>query len=120
MTRITAADQIVLLLRQQLQRMAKGAGQVRSGRVGTNQPARRESALHRVSALAALDGLPGEELGKALIRALLTEEFGEELASEPKFERVVGEVHRIVASDEEARRLLDCSLQQVRQAGGAG
>jgi len=116
MTRITAADQVMLLLRQQLQRMTKGTGQARSGRVGNPQSTRRESALHRVSALATLDHLSDEELSKALVRALLTDEFGEELAVEPKFERIIGEVHRIIASDEETRRLLEGALRSVRQS----
>ncbi|OCC22924.1 hypothetical protein MB02_14250 [Croceicoccus estronivorus] len=113
MTRITPADQVMLLLRQQLQRMTKGAGQARGSRAGASQLTGGQNPLHRVSALATLDGLSDEERGKALIRALLTEEFGEELANEAKFERIVGEVHRIIASDDGSRDLLKRSLREV-------
>jgi hypothetical protein len=119
MTRITQADQIMLLLRQQLQRMAESGKTARSGRTGATQTTQRQTPLRRVSALAALDGLSDEELGQTLIRALLAEEFGETLANEPKFARIVDEVHRMIAGDEEARGLLHQALGQVRQAGGS-
>ena len=114
MTRVTQADQVMMLLRQQLQRMAGGPKTARSGQSGTAQAAQRQNPLRRVSALAALDSLPDEELGRALVRTLLTEEFGEALANAPKFARIVDEVHRMIAADEEANGLLHKALAQVR------
>ena len=109
----------MLLLRQQLQRMADSGKAARNTRAGAAQAAQRQSPLRRVAALAMLDGLSDEELGRTLIRALLTEEFGEALANEPKFARIVDEVHRMIAADEEARGLLHRALREMRQAGGS-
>ena len=55
-----------------------------------------------------------DDLTKALIRALLTEEFGDTLASDPKFDRVVSEVHRMIAEDAETARLLARGVMEVR------
>ena len=106
----------MLLLRQQLQRLARGEAGTRSARTAPSHSAQRESPLHRVSALVSLGDLSQEDLGKSLIRALLAEEFGSELSNEPKFDRIVTEVHRMIAGDSEAKSLLDGSLELLRQS----
>ena len=113
MTRITQADQIMQLLRQQLQRLGPNGHAARASRTGKSAP-QRQSPLTRIAAMAALDNLSDDDLARALIRALLTEEFGETLASEPKFARIVDEVHRMISEDAETARLLVRSLSQVR------
>ena len=113
MTRITQADQIMQLLRQQLQRLGPNGHAARASRTGKSAP-QRQSPLTRIAAMAALDNLSDDDLARALIRALLTEEFGETLASEPKFARIVDEVHRMISEDTETARLLVRSLSQVK------
>ena len=113
MTRITQADQIMQLLRQQLQRLGPNGSAARTSRTGKSAP-QRQSPLTRITALAALDNLSDDDLARALIRALLTEEFGETLANEPKVARIVDEVHRMIREDAETARLLTRSLNQVR------
>lgn len=104
------------LLRQQLQRMTKGNSKARSGQAAPSEGTQRETPLNRVTALATLDELPQEELGKALIRALLTEEFGEAVTNEPKFDQIVSKVHRMIAADAKANRLLGRSLEQLKHS----
>lgn len=117
MTRITQNDQIMQLLRQQLQRLGQTARTARS-KGASKSAAQRQSPLARLTALAALGSLSDEDMAKALIRALLTEEFGDTLASEPKFDRVVSEVHRMIVEDPETGRLLARGLAEVRGGGG--
>ena len=114
MTRVTQTDQIMHLLRQQLQRLGKNTKGTRTAATGKSA-AQRQSPLTRVTALAALDNLPDDDLAKALVRALLTEEFGEALASEPRFARIVEDVHRMIAEDAQTGPLLAQSLAAVRQ-----
>lgn len=113
MTRITQSDQIMQLLRQQLQRLGQTTRSARGKGVSKHE-AQRQSPLTRVSALAALDSVSDEDLTKALIRALLTEEFGDAFANEVKFDRVVSEVHRMIAEDADTARLLARGLGEVR------
>lgn len=113
MTRVTQTDQIMQLLRQQLQRLGKGKAAARGVRTG-KAAADQQSPLARVTALTAPGTLTDEDLARTLIRALLTEEFGETLASEPKFDRVVSEVYRMLAEDAETARLLARGVGELR------
>ena len=109
MTRITQSDQIVLLLRQQLQRVAGRKDASRAERTG--KPARREKAGNRVEALAALHDLPQEDVGRALRRMLLVDEMGEAIGSDPKFQSVIDKVHRLIKSDPETNQLIGKALE---------
>ncbi len=111
MTRINQVDQVLMLLRQQLQRMGKAQRRPQAGKAGT------PSAIKRAAALAQIEGLSTEDLEQSLIRALLTEEFGETLASDARFQKVVADVHRIIATDRETRQLLRQAVEQLKQPG---
>ena len=114
MTRITNVDQVLLLIRQQLQRLSTGSGApARKARNVQNGP--RQTALGRLSALNRLQDLPETDLENSLVRALLTDEFGDRLANDPRFLRVAGEVSRIIAGDEEARDLLRQAVRRIRE-----
>jgi len=110
-TRITQSDQIVLLLRQQLQRVATRKD-VR-GKDRTAKSAGRENAGNRVEALAALRDLPQDDIERALLRMLLIEEMGETIGNDPKFQGVIDKVHRLIRSDPETRLLLSKALQAL-------
>jgi len=53
----------------------------------------------------------------ALRYAALIEDFGETLASDARFQKVVADVHRIIATDRETRQLLRQAVEQLKQPG---
>ncbi|HZF44888.1 MAG TPA: hypothetical protein VEZ26_01020 [Sphingomonadaceae bacterium] len=114
MTRINHVDQVLLLLRQQLQRLDKST---RSRKGSTSSAAgaqRRPTAAGRVEAVLRADDLSDEDLARTLISALLVDEFGEAAANDPAFQNMASEVHRIIASDPQAAGLLVEALKGVR------
>jgi hypothetical protein len=114
MTRISNVDQVMLLLRQQLQRMSKSDRQQKSGNVSST-PQRREPALGRIEEITRADELTEEDLARTLVGALLVDEFGEAVANDPKFQSLVREVHRIIASDADSKALLRDALKDVKK-----
>jgi len=117
MTRISNVDQVMLLLRQQLQRMAKSARQQKGAKVSPTTAQRREQALERIEEISRVDALSDDDLAKTLVGALLVDEFGEAIANDAKFQSLVGEVHRIIASDAETKALLGNALKEMRKQG---
>jgi len=115
MTRISNVDQVLMLLRQQLQRMS---GPDRSRKSATSSAAaqKRETAARRIEAVTRHDDLGDEDLGRTLLGALLVDEFGEAAANDHKFQKLVDEVYRIIANDAQARALLDSAVKEVRKA----
>jgi|GEM_PF-770639 len=119
MTRISNVDQVLMLLRAQLQRMSQSGKSRKSSPAAPQSANRRETAASRLEAIARTDGLSEDELARTLLGALLVDEFGEAPANDHKFQRMVSEVHRIITSDPQARKLLGEALEQV-QAGARG
>lgn len=109
MTQITPSDQVLLLLQEQLRRSdrTRSQGTARTdGRPATPQ--------RRIEALASLRDLPERDFRRALVRSLLSERLGDALVSDPAFERVTGEVLRIIEESEDARGLLDQASTELR------
>jgi hypothetical protein len=107
MTRITNAEQVLMLLRAQLersQRPARKRAQQRDGRPGP---------LERVQRLASAEGLSEADVARALIAGLLTEEFGPELAVEPRFQNMGEDVRELIERDEAGRALLRRAIVQL-------
>lgn len=114
MTRVSGADQVLLLLREQLQRMDRGrVRRTRTERAGAATP----RPLERLHDLTAFDQLPDEERRRTLVRAVLTEELGEAVANDPSFQAVLDEVSRIIGESEEGRTLVERAARQLRGAG---
>jgi hypothetical protein len=113
MTRISNVDQVLMLLRQQLDRLGKSGRARKSGSAGASAPQRRQSAAGRIEAVMRTDDLSEEDLGRTLVAALLVDEFGEGAANDHKFRKLADEVYRIVASDSEAKRLLTDALKEI-------
>ncbi|MGK6317895.1 hypothetical protein [Sphingomonas sp. DT-204] len=114
MTRIGAADQILLLLREQLRKAERRTGRGRSEEAGKAGPV---DPHQRLAALASLESLPDRDLRRAMIRGLLAERFGEELTSDPAFEAVALEVVRIMEDSPETQALVDSAIASLKQAG---
>lgn len=109
MTRIAATDQILLLLREQLQK---------SDRARRSAPARAErrdnTPQQRIAALAAVKDLPDRDFRRALVRGLLSERLGEALVADPAFDAVTGQVLEMIEDVPEARDLLDRVAREFR------
>lgn len=114
MTRITNTDQIMLLLRQQLQQMSKAERSQRGARTSRSDIQQRQTAASRIEAIAREGQLSEEEFARTLVGALLTDEFGGEAANDHRFQKLVEDVHRIIASDAKAKRLLVEALREIR------
>ncbi|MEI9851962.1 MAG: hypothetical protein WDN24_15270 [Sphingomonas sp.] len=113
MTRIGTVDQVLLLLREQLQR----AGRARPGARG-EAPARLDRAagrpLERVRALAALDALDPEEVRHAVVRGLLTEEFGDGIGNDAALQTMVDRVVRTIDETPGGRELIDRAVAELK------
>ena len=110
MTRVGNTDQIMALVRSQLQRMAKRE------RSGKNQKVDRPGTRvltqqERVQALREIRDLTEEEFTRGLVRAFLTEEFGEAIAGSSGFQQAVESTSRVIQADPQILAL----LRQVRQ-----
>lgn len=107
MTQIGAIDQVVLLLREQLQRSERARGARRS----EERPA---TPQQRLAALATVRDLPDRDFRRAVVRGLLGERLGEALAADPAFEAMSAEVLRIIDASDEGRALLDRVVAEFR------
>lgn len=112
MTRITNADQVLLLLRNHLERAQKQRRKGAKPSASEREKA-RATPLQRVERLAAADGLPEVEIRKALIAGLLADEFGEAVANEAHFHQLVDDVLAIIEHDAHAGALLAAARRQL-------
>ena len=115
MTRVNSSDHVLLLLRERLQRL----GKERAGRSAPAATGRKAapSSRGRLQALAAFDGMGGEEMRRGLVRALLTEEIGEAAANDPAFQAVADDVFRMISGSPEGRDLIERAALQLRSSG---
>lgn len=113
MTRISNVDQVLMLLRQQLQRLGKSDRARKSGATGASAAERRQPAMGRIEAVMRTDRLSEDELGRSLVAALLVDEFGEGPANDHKFRQVADEVYRIISADPQAKKVLGDALRTL-------
>lgn len=104
MTRISNNDQILLLLRQQLLRLSGEKPAQRASKAG-NKVHTDKVAVARLKALASVEEFGDDEFERTLVQGLLTDEFGEAIINDPRFQQLVDKVWKIIASDEQSRRL---------------
>jgi len=111
MTRISNTDQVLLLLHEQLDRLNKkrgnGAAKARPVSSGTPEP------VERLRARAARHGLADDDLKRALVRSLLTQQLGEGVANDPAFEAIASDVARVIERTAEGRALMERALSQL-------
>lgn len=112
MTSVTRIDQAVLLLRDRLKRLnersavssSASARQARSSRVDPLVPLRQLVQQGRIGQ---------EELRKALVRTLLANALGEELADSLEFQSISDQVLRIIEENGACRDLLAKALGEL-------
>lgn len=109
MTRITNVDQVLVLLRSHLDRTE------RSKRARKTGPVRkvRRSPIQRVSELAASDHASEEDIHRALISGILTEELGAGFANDARFQDLVSDIMRTLTADEKSRALLRTAVSKL-------
>lgn len=113
MTRISASDHIVILLRQKLERAAtlkKGDKARKVAGAGQEDG----SNIHRVRALAQMASLSDEDIERSMIQGLLVEELGEALVNDPKFQQIVSRIVELLGNDEAAKALLAAARQDLQ------
>lgn len=111
MTRINNSDQVLLLLHEQIERLAGKRGEPRAAPRPLS-PATPEP-MARLRARAARDGLADDDLKQALVRSLLTQQLGDGIANDPAFEAIASDVARVIERSEEGRALLERALAQL-------
>lgn len=111
MTRITNTDHVLLLLREQLQKI----GQSRKERTTRSGTVRGAATPRPIARLQAMDSFEeGEEFRRTLVRAILTEEMGEAMANDPSFQAVVDNVYRMISATPDGQELIDRAGRQLR------
>ena len=115
MTRISQSDQVLHLLREQLQKL----GRVKPG--ATGKAARKDGhtapPLARAQAMGALDDMPEEEFRRTLVRALITQELSDGIANDSAFQAIADEVFRIISDTPDGRAQIDRAALQLRGGG---
>lgn len=116
MTRIGNVDQILLLLREQLQRA--GEGRARTGPSPTGGRDRAEQRpIDRARALASLGAADPDERRRLIVRTLLLEEFGEAAGADPAFASLVDRVLVMVRDIPGGDDLIDRAVRQLGEQG---
>lgn len=110
MTRITNADQVLILLRSHLQRTERSQ---RKDLDRKDKTRARPTPLERVQTIARNEDLPDEEVERALISGIFTEEFGPGAANDPEFQLMVDNVLRMIRENETGRQLLGRAVAQL-------
>lgn len=108
MTRITNADQVLVLLRAHLER----ADKTRSAkRPSASSPKR--SALQRVTEIASDRQASEDDIRRALVAGILVEEFGAGLSGDVRFQELVTNVLKMILENDSINQLLDGALKQL-------
>jgi hypothetical protein len=111
MSSVCRADQAVLLLREQLLRMSKrGRGNPGSARTAAAAPS---DALRSIRELRRLGEIDERSIRKALVRALLSESLGPEIAASSGFQAMADKVQSLIEQDEESQELMSMALAEI-------
>lgn len=112
MARITNVDQVILLLQTQLQGKKK-VDKKRPSNVAPVQEV-QQRPLARVKSIAEEPDLSDEDVHRALIGGLLTEEFGPAIANDPDFQHIIDKVMTTINSDSSGKNLLSSAVTQLK------
>ncbi len=105
MTRISNSEQVLAIVRAQLQRMAKRGKADKSGRT-EKADTKPLDTRQTIEALGAIEGLSDEDFARGLVSTLLIEEFGEQIANSPGFQGVVDRTVGVLREDTAVRATL--------------
>ena len=68
---------------------------------------------YRLRALDGAERYGDRDFRRKFVRAMLTEELGEDLANQPEFERIANEVWSLIEDDEALRPQLEEALREL-------
>jgi hypothetical protein len=113
MTRISNVDHVLLLLRERLQRL-DGNTQAKADRAASAKRTDAGSPRSLTDALDRIRALDPDEAGRALVMAVLTEKFGEEVVNDASFQTIITKVNDILATDTQLSELLRKSVEGLK------
>ena len=112
MTRITNSDQVLSLIRAELQKMERSRGaRRRTGASGTKETP--GSPLERLFSSPAFHSLSEEERHRAFIRGIMTEAFGAGLANDARFIAIAGDVYEAISASPDGTGLIRSALARL-------
>ncbi|WP_164115906.1 hypothetical protein [Sphingorhabdus sp. Alg239-R122] len=117
MTRINNVDQLVLILREKLEAAS------RLKKSGKSSKARRAAAPTNTRDVDIVQDLLGSgnftenDVQHALIQGILSQEFGDRLVNDAKFQQIVSQVVAIINRDPELRGLFAEATRELGEGG---
>lgn len=114
MPRITNSDQIFILLQSQLKRMEGTGKSPKKDKTSKTYQNTDDKPLDRIRALALVDNMEKEDVYRALISSLLTEEFGPAVSNDPEFQIIVDKVTTAITEERRGNDLLDAALEILK------
>jgi hypothetical protein len=112
---VSNANRIAMLLRARLEERARAGGSSRAK--GADQKGAADvkggGALAQVE---AIEGLDDRKLKRALIESLLTDQLGDALVNDARFQQVVGQVVEAIEADEDGNALFARVVADLRSA----
>lgn len=112
MASVGRIDQAILVLKDRLRRLGEGSGQAAAG-VSRSVSAGEANPLVPLRQLVRQGRLSREDLRRALVRTLLAESLGGELAANLEFQSISDRVTRMLEENEVGRQLLDHALREL-------
>lgn len=100
---------MLLLLREQLQRLDRTRGAPAGRTNGKSKPTPAPMAR-----LQTLGEVTDKEFKRTLVRALLAERMGEGVANDPAFQTVIDDVYRIINDSDDGRALIERAARRLR------
>jgi len=113
---VSGTDRLVRLLRQKLEERAAAQRATKNDKVATVQP-RGTDILPVVTEELARAGADDDRLRRSLVEQLLADQFGPALVNDAKFQQVVDEATRIMASDQRINAIFTNVLGGLRAKG---
>lgn len=112
MTRITNTDQVLNLIRAELQKMDRTRrSKLKPGQVASQDHSR--SPLERLFSAEAFHALSEEEQHRAFIRGIMTEAFGASYANDARFISIAGNIYEALTATDDGRNLIRKALASL-------
>ena len=114
--RVSRVDQVLLLLKKQLAARAQG-NRAAADRASTNGGGQQVGSLDdklvgRLGELRASGVGDRSRLARVVVEGILVAEFGPEMLNDAQFQKIVGDIHNIIATDPELNELVERLLDQ--------
>ena len=112
MTRITDNQQLIMLVREQLSRVSRSKI-AKSNKVKNDGRPVQTAGVSAAKQLAESGEFSVEELQRSVVQGLLTEEFGDGILNDARFQQAIDQIAQIIRDDPESSKLMQDSLRQL-------